>query len=99
MVDTGLVEKECFAQVAGISGLVCQSIHEVGIVQINPVHLAQSPDATGDVAQLGDETGLFQVEEIIGQAVPADQVLSGQLLQEIRTVPVPLAVSELLADR
>lgn len=63
MVYPHLVQEKSFPNVAGV-GLACaQCVNQVRIVQVYFVYFAQSPDTSGVVPQLGDESGFFYEKE------------------------------------
>ena len=71
MVYPHLVQEKSF-------GLACaQCVNQVRIVQVYFVYFAQSPDTSGVVPQLGDESGFFYEKAIVRYAVPAYVQSSG----------------------
>ena len=67
-----LVVEERFAHVAAVAAVVAEHGHEVGVVEVDFLNLAQSADAARGGAELAYHAGALHVEEIVGHVVAAD---------------------------
>lgn len=71
VVDAHLIEEEGLADIPDFGLLVAEGVYQVGVVEVDLIHLAQAADAAGVVPELGYEPGLLYIEAIVGHAVAA----------------------------
>ena len=75
-----MVVEERFPKVAWVGIFLGEDVDEVGIVKVNFVDLPETTDTAGGVAELPDEAGFFNVQEIIAKIVAAHANDVGQFL-------------------